>query len=188
MYVGGSAGVELDSLSRDATNRLSSGFSPSVETRRWFGWLRMVFTRCTSSELQFRVLREVITRDRGNCRGKPGRAQQHAQAYHSTFYLTSKHQIRRGRRVAQSLTSHGSSEPLCARIKGVNREVSEGKCDLLPRSVFSLRGLTRSGERGIFLGKFSDIRMALDGWMLARAPASPAQGLHYHGPRCYNSL
>ena len=27
---------------------------------------------------------------------------------------------------------------------------------------------------------------ALDGWMLARAPASPAQGLHHDGPRCFN--
>ena len=28
--------------------------------------------------------------------------------------------------------------------------------------------------------------MALDSFMLARAPASPAQGLHYHGPRYFN--
>ena len=27
---------------------------------------------------------------------------------------------------------------------------------------------------------------ALDDWMLARAPASPAQGLHHHGPRYFN--
>ena len=32
-----------DSLSRDAANWLSSRFSQSVETRRWYGWLRMVF-------------------------------------------------------------------------------------------------------------------------------------------------
>ena len=25
-----------------------------------------------------------------------------------------------------------------------------------------------------------------DGWMLARAPASPAQVLHHHGPRYFN--
>ena len=29
------------------------------------------------------------------------------------------------------------------------------------------------------------IRGALDGWMLARAPASPAQGFHHHGPRYF---
>ena len=27
---------------------------------------------------------------------------------------------------------------------------------------------------------------ALDAWILARAPASPAQGLHRHGPRYFN--
>ena len=26
----------------------------------------------------------------------------------------------------------------------------------------------------------------MDGWILARAPASPAQGLHHHGPRYFN--
>ena len=35
-------------------------------------------------------------------------------------------------------------------------------------------------------GAFSSIHRALDGWMLARAPASPAQGLHPHGPRYFN--
>ena len=33
---------------------------------------------------------------------------------------------------------------------------------------------------------FSRVHRALDGWMLARAPASPAQGLHRHGPRYLN--
>ena len=35
-------------------------------------------------------------------------------------------------------------------------------------------------------GAFSRMHRALDGWMLARAPASPAQGLHHHGPRHFN--
>ena len=35
-------------------------------------------------------------------------------------------------------------------------------------------------------GAFSKMRGALDGWMLARAPALPAQGLHHHGPRYFN--
>ena len=34
-------------------------------------------------------------------------------------------------------------------------------------------------------GAFSRMHRALDGWMLARAPASPAQGLHHDGPRCF---
>ena len=38
-------------------------------------------------------------------------------------------------------------------------------------------------QTGNIRGAFSRMHMALDGWMLARAPASPAQGLHHHGPR-----
>ena len=68
-------------------------------------------------------------------RGKPSREQQHAQAYRATRYRASKHQIRRGRRAARSSTSHGNGEPLCARAKGANREICEGKADLGPRSV-----------------------------------------------------
>ena len=45
------------------------------------------------------------------------------------------------------------------------------------------------GHKELRMGKireaFSGIHNALDGWMLARAPASPAQGLH-HGPRYSN--
>ena len=35
-------------------------------------------------------------------------------------------------------------------------------------------------------GAFSRMHRAFDGWMLARAPPSPFQGLHHHGPRCFN--
>ena len=38
---------------------------------------------------------------------------------------------------------------------------------------------------GKIRGAFSRMHRALDGWMLARAPASPAQGLHHHGPRFF---
>ena len=41
----------------------------------------------------------------------------------------------------------------------------------------------RTGKMG---RAFSRMHRALDGWMLARAPASPAQGLHHHGPRYFN--
>ena len=41
---------------------------------------------------------------------------------------------------------------------------------------------------GKIRGAFSRMHRALDGWMLARAPASPAQGLHNHGPRYFNFL
>ena len=39
---------------------------------------------------------------------------------------------------------------------------------------------------GKIRGAFSRMHRALDGWMLARAPASPAQGLHHHGLRYFN--
>ena len=38
---------------------------------------------------------------------------------------------------------------------------------------------------GKIRGAFSRMHRALDGSMLARAPASPAQGLHHHGPRYF---
>ena len=43
---------------------------------------------------------------------------------------------------------------------------------------------TRSGERARFMG-LSRMHTALGGWVLASAPASPAQGLHHHGPRYF---
>ena len=79
----------------------------------------------------------------------------------------------------------GSALPLCARITGLNREVSEGKADVCPRSFFSLRG-PQGAHTGKTRGGFSRMHRDLDGWMLARAPASPAQGLHHHGPRYFN--
>ena len=38
---------------------------------------------------------------------------------------------------------------------------------------------------GKICGAFLRMLRALDGWMLARAPASPGQGLHHHGPRYF---
>ena len=35
---------------------------------------------------------------------------------------------------------------------------------------------------GKIRGAFSGMHRALDGWILALASASPAQGLHHHGP------
>ena len=64
-------------------------------------------------------------------------------------------QIRRRRREARSSTSQGRAEPLCARIKGANREVSEGKADLSLTTVFLLlTSATRSGEQARFVGLF----------------------------------
>ena len=150
--------------------------------RRRFGWLRMMFTRCASSELQIGALRELAARGEHYGRGKPGRAQQHGQAFRDTLYRVSQHQIRRGRRVTRSSTSQGSAEPLCARIKGANQEVSEGKADLLPRVCVLATKVNNEQQTDMIGGNVSGMHRALDGWMVTRAPALPAQGPHRHGP------
>ena len=40
-------------------------------------------------------------------------------------------------------------------------------------------------RKGKIYGPFSGMHRTLDGWMLARAPASPTQGLHHHGARFF---
>ena len=45
-------------------------------------------------------------------------------------YRVGTHQIRRRQRAVRSLMSQGRAEPLCVRIKGANREVSEGKANV----------------------------------------------------------
>ena len=82
------------------------------------GWC---FQVCASSELQFGGLREGGgTREAGSTVAESL----------VVLYQVGTHQIRRRRRAARSLTSQGRAEPLCARIKSANREVSEGKADL----------------------------------------------------------
>ena len=117
------AGVGPGSPSRDAANWLPSRFSPSVETRRRYGWLRMMVLPGARlfPEPQFGALREGGgTREAGSTVAESL----------VVLYRVGTHQIRRRRRAARSLTSQGRAEPLCARITGLNREVSEGKADL----------------------------------------------------------
>ena len=116
------AGVGPGSLSRDAVNWLPSRFSLSVETRRRFGWLRMmVFPGAHLFRAPIWCLREGGgTREAGST----------AAESPVVLYQVGTHQIRRRRRAARSSTSQGRAEPLCARITGLNREVSEGKADV----------------------------------------------------------
>ena len=106
------AGVGPGSPSTDAANWLSSRLSRAVETRRWYGWLRMVFPGA-------RLFRAPIWCTSGGVAGSL-----------IALYRVGTHQIWRGRRATRSSMSQGNSEPLRARIKGANREVSEGKYDL----------------------------------------------------------
>ena len=98
-----------------------------------------------SSEPQFGVLREGGgTREAGSTVAESL----------VVLYRVGTHQIRRRRRAARSSTSQGRAEPLYARITGLNREVSEGKAEVRPRSFFFLRGLQGAangqGSRGFF--------------------------------------
>ena len=47
---------------------------------------------------------------------------------------------------------------------------------------FSSYGGHKERPTGKIRWAFSRMQSALDGWMLARAPAPPAQGFHHHGP------
>ena len=115
------AGVGPGSPSRDAVNWLLSRFSLSVETRRRYGWLTMmVFPSARLFRAPIGALREGGgTREAGSTVAESL----------VVLYRVGTHQIRRRRRAAQSSTSQGRAEPLCARITGLNREVSEGKAD-----------------------------------------------------------
>ena len=117
------AGVGPGSPSRDAANWLPSRFSLSVETRRRYGWLRMMVfpgARLFPSP-------NLVPREGGGTREAGSTV---AESLVVLYYRVGTHQIRRRRRAARSLTSQGRAEPLCARITGLNREVSEGKADL----------------------------------------------------------
>ena len=51
--------------------------------------------------------------------------------------------------------------------------------------LFSSYESHKKRRMGKIRGAFSRMHRALDGWMLARAPALPAQGLHHHVPRYF---
>ena len=95
--------------------------SQSVETRRRYGWLRMVFPGA-------HPFRAPIW-----CSSGGGGTQEAGSTVADSlvaFYRVGTHQIQRGRRTARSSTSQGSAETLRVRVKGANREVFEGKADL----------------------------------------------------------
>ena len=114
-------GVGPGSPSRDAANWLSSRFSLWVETRRRYGWLRMVFPGA-------RLFRAPIW-----CPSEGGGTREAESTVAESLlvlYRVGARQIWRRRKAARSSTSHGRAGPLCARIKGTSREVSEGKADV----------------------------------------------------------
>ena len=103
------------------------------------------------------------------------------------LYRVGTHQIRQTRRAARSSTSQGRAEPLCAKIKGVITWSFLREKLMSDYSHFSSYEGHRERRTGKIRGVFSRVHKAFDGPMLARAPASRAQGLHHHhGPRYFN--
>ena len=51
--------------------------------------------------------------------------------------------------------------------------------------IFSSYEGHKERRTGKIRGDFLRMHRDLDGWMLTRASASPAQGLHHHGPRYF---
>ena len=95
----------------------------------------------------------------------------------------SKYQIRSenarwvGRREVGRLNPRRETE-----IQGANREISEGNTHVTTVCFLPMRA-NKERQTGKTRGAFSGMHKALDGWMLARGPAAPAQGLHHHEPR-----
>ena len=78
-------------------------------------------------------------------------------------------------------TSRGSSHSLIAWTGRFLREKL-----ISDHGHFSSYEGHKERRTGKIRGAFSRMHRALDGWMLARAPASPVQGLHHHGPRYFD--
>ena len=139
----------------------------------WGSWCSQVRA---SSETQFGALREGGgTREGGSTVAESL----------VVLYRVGTYRIRRRRRAARSSTSQGRAEPLCARLTGLNRRFLREKL-MSDHGHFSSYEGYKERRTGKIRGASSRMHRALDGWMLAPAPASPAQGLHHHGPRYFN--
>ena len=128
---------------------------------------------------QVRLFRAPIWRPSGG----GGTREARGTVAESLVYRMSTYQIQRGRRVARSSMSQESAEPLCARFKGANRDVSEGRAGL---GLFASYEGQQERRTGKISGAFFRDAQDLGGSMLARAPASPAQDFHHHGSLYFN--
>ena len=100
-------------------------------SRRQYGWLRMVFPGA-------RLFHAPIW-----CSSGRGDTREVGSAVAESLLALNQvgtYQIRRERRAVRSSTSQESAEPLCARIKGANREVSEEKLISDPDMFSSYEG------------------------------------------------
>ena len=131
-----------------------------------------------SSELQFDALREVWRHARGreHCRGEPGSAQSGGYAPDSA---------KEGGVQLDRQRARGVLSP-CARESKARTGRFLGDELISDHGIFSSYEGHKGRRMGKIRGAFSRMHRALDDWMLARAPALPAQGLHHHGLRYFN--
>ena len=166
------AGVGPGSPLRDAANWRSSRFSRSVETRRRYGWLRIVLPGA-------RLFRSPIW-----CSSRGGGAREAGNTILESLvarYRVSTHQIRRlDRRRARGVLNPCARESKPQSGRYLREKLMSDHYFFLPTAANKKR------PTGKIPGAFSWMHKALDGWMLVRAPASPAQSLHHHGPRFFN--
>ena len=123
-----------------------------------WGWC---FQVCASSELQFGAHREGGgTREAGSTVAESL----------VVLYRVGTHQIRRRRRAARSLTSQGRADPCARESKARTGRFLREKLISDHGHFSSYEGL-KERRTGKIRGAFSRMHRALDGWMLARAPA-----------------
>ena len=127
---------------------------------------------CAPSELQF-----------GALRGGGGTREAGSTVAESlvVLYWVGTHQIRLRRRAARSSTSQGSTDPCSRESKARTGRFLREKL-MSNHGHFSSYEGHKERRTGKIRGAFSRMHVALDGWMLARAPASQAQALHHHEP------
>ena len=133
---------------------------------------------CASSELQFGALREGGgTREVGNTVAK---------SLVVPYIGWVRTRFGEGGGQLDRRRTRGGLNP-CARESKAARTGRFLREKLMsdPKHFFSYEG-HKERRTGKIRGDFSRMHRALDGWMLARAPASPAQGLHHHGSRYFN--
>ena len=162
------AGVGPGSSSKYVVNWLSSLLSWSVKTRRWYGWLMIVFPGA-------RLFRAPIWCPSGG--GSTRKAGSIIAESLVALYPVSTHQIPRGWREARSSTSQESGELLCARIKGANREVSDRKKLISGHALFSLY----EGRKGAANGQHSSVFFR-DAQGFRRLDAGSRAGFTSSGP------
>ena len=162
---------------RDAANWLPSRFGQSVEMRRRYGCLRMVFPGVRL----FRAL-SLVPFGRVAARERQGALSQRAWKSSIGWGRT---RFREGEGKLDRRRARGGLNSCARESKARTGRFLKNKM-MSDHDHFSSYEGRKERRMGKIRGAFTRMHGALEGWMLARAPASPAQGLRHHGPRYFN--